>query len=53
MAVYMRPARKTKLMRCMGNWKDKANTEPDFVNKGKQKHQRTRRILDGHQKTEE
>lgn len=36
MAVYMRPARKTKLIRCKGNWKDRdeANTEPEFGNKG-------------------
>lgn len=35
MAVYMRPARKTKLMRCKGNWRDRAeaNTEPEFGNK--------------------
>lgn len=46
MAVYMSPARKTKLMRYKGNWKDKANTEQDFLNKGKQKQRGTRRIHD-------
>lgn len=36
MAVYMRTARKTKLIRCKGNWRDRdeANTAPEFGNKG-------------------
>lgn len=36
MAVYMRPARKTKLIRCEGNWKDRdeANRSPEFGHKG-------------------
>lgn len=54
MAVYVRPARKTKLIRCKGNRRDrdKANTDPEFGNKGSIK-QLEWYILDENRKAEE